>query len=209
MVLKADINSFWVLTSRIKSDVSKILLNMVEEIFLITGNEDKLESAKRAFKNTDIELKQLDNDFPEIQAPISLEVAQHTIKQAMEKYDKPVVREDHSLYLDAIPSFPGPYLSYFDNNLPAEKLLELLNGRERSGYFKIATVLGLSNGETREYEFKVPIKIAEEIRGNERNWDRILMLEDSDKTFAETDSESRQKIYNKNFRRIAEELSGN
>jgi XTP/dITP diphosphohydrolase len=180
---------------------------MVEEILLITGNNEKFKAAKQAFEGTNIELKQLDEDYTEIQASSSLEVAKHTVEQAIEEYDKPVIREDHSVYLDAVPGFPGPYMSYFDKNVPAERLLEILEGEERTGYFEIGAVLGLPNGEIKEYEFRVPIEISEEIRGKERNWDRILMLEDGDKTFAETESESRQNIWNRNFRKIAEELS--
>lgn len=176
------------------------------EAYLLTGNSDKLKSARKAFKGKNAVLKQLGEDYPEIQASSSLEIARHTVKQAMEDYDKPVMREDHSMYLDAIPGFPGPYMSYFDQNTSAEKLLELLNGRERTGHFEISAVLGLASGNIKEYSFTVPIEIAEEIRGDERNWDRIMMLEGSGKTFAESSEESRLEIWNKNYRDIAEYL---
>ena len=176
------------------------------EAYLLTGNSDKLKSAQKAFEATDIRLRQLDEDYPEIQASSSLKVARHTVKQAMKDYDKPVIREDHSMYLDSIPGFPGPYMSYFDQNIPAEKLLRLLRGRERTGHFEISAVLGLPNGDIKEYSFTVPIEIADEVRGDKRNWDRIMMLEGSDKTFAESSEESRLKIWNKNYRDIAEDL---
>ncbi|MFO7793741.1 MAG: non-canonical purine NTP pyrophosphatase [Candidatus Nanohaloarchaea archaeon] len=180
---------------------------MTDTIYLITSNSDKLSSAKKAFKKTNIEIKQLDKNYNEIQASNSMEIARHTVEQIIEDIDEPVIREDHSLYLDAVPGFPGPYISYFDQEIPAEKLLELINGKKRTGYFEVGTVLGLPNGEIKEYQFKVPIKISDEIRGDERNWDRVLMLEDSDKTFAESSSESRIEIWNQNFRKIAEEFT--
>lgn len=62
-----------------------------------------------------------------------MEIAEHAVKKAMEDLEEPVVREDHSLYLDALPGFPGPYTSYFDSQIPAEKLLELVEGRKRTG----------------------------------------------------------------------------
>lgn len=178
----------------------------MKEVYLLTGNSDKLEAARNAFEDTDIRLIQLDEDYPEIQASSSLEIARHTVKQAMKEYDKPVIREDHSMYLDSIPGFPGPYMSYFDQNIPADKLLELLEGRERTGHFEISAVLGLPSGEIKEYSFTVPIEIADEIRGDERNWDRVMMLEDSDKTFAESSEESRLEVWNKNYRDIAKDL---
>lgn len=181
--------------------------DMTREVYLLTGNPDKVKSAEKAFENTNIELKQLDEDYPEIQASSSLEVAKHTVEQAMEEYDKPIIREDHSVYLDAIPGFPGPYMSYFDKNIPAEKLLEILDGEERTGYFEIGAVLGLPNGEVKEYEFRVPIEISDEIRGDERNWDRLMMLEGENETFAESSGESRLGIWNQNYRDIADDLS--
>jgi len=179
-------------------------------VYLITSNSDKIKSAEKAFKKTSINLQQLDNDYREIQASNSLEIARNTVKQAMKDNEKPVIKEDHSMYLNAIPGFPGPYISYFDQKIPAEKLLELLDQEDdRTGYFEIGTVLGLPNGEIKEYEFQVPIKIAKEIKGNQRNWDRILMLKNENQTFAETENQSRLNTWNQNYRKIAEKLSNN
>ena len=180
---------------------------MGQNVYLLTGNSNKVSSAREAFDETNIELNQLDEDYPEIQASSSLEVARHTLKQAMEEYDKPVIREDQCVFLDAVPGFPGPYMSYFDKNVSAERLLELLEGEERTGYFEIGAVLGLPSGKIKEYEFRVPIKISEEIIGDERNWDRVMMLEGENETFAESSGESRLDIWNQNFRKIAKEIS--
>ena len=180
---------------------------MADTVYLITGNSDKLSSAKKAFEETSIELKQSDKKYREIQASSSLEVARHTVERIIEDIDEPVIREDHSLYLDAVPGFPGPYISYFDREIPAEKLLKLIDGKKRTGYFEVGTVLGLPDGEIKEYQFTVPIKISDEIRGDNRNWDRVLMLQNSDKTFAESSSESRTEIWNQNFRKIAQEIT--
>jgi len=180
---------------------------MTREVYVLTGNSDKLKSAKKAFEGTSVEIKQLNEDIPEIQASSSLEIARHTVKQVMEEYDKPVIREDHSIYLDAVPGFPGPYMSYFDKNVPAERLLEILEGEKSTGYFEIGAVLGLPTGEIKEYEFRVPIEISEEIRGDEGNWDRVMMLEGENESFAESSGESRLDIWNQNYRDIADDLS--
>ena len=179
---------------------------MTNKVFLITGNPEKLYFARKAFEQTNIQLEQINPDYREVQASSSLEVARHTIEKFIGEYDRPIIREDHSLYLDGIPGFPGPYLSYFDERLDAEKLLELVEGKKRTGYFEVGTVLGLPNGEIKEYQFQVPIKISNKIRGNERNWDRILMLEDSNETFSGSNSGKRAEIWNQNLRRIIEKL---
>lgn len=179
---------------------------MGQKVYLLTGNPDKVKSAREAFKETGIELEQLDECYTEIQADSSLKIARNTVKQATKDYDRAVIREDHSVYLDALPGFPGPYINYFDKKLPAEDLLKLLKGEDRTGYFEVAAVLGLPKGEIKEHQFRVPIEIADEIRGNERNWDRVMMLEGEDETFAESSVESRLSIWNRNYRKIAEEL---
>ncbi len=177
------------------------------KVYLVTGNSEKVKSAEKAFEDTNIELRQLRTSVPEIQASTSLKVARHTVEQICKQYNAPVIREDHSVYLNAIPGFPGPFMSYFNKNIPAKKLLKLLeNFDDRTGYFEIGTVLGLPNGEINEYEFRVPIKISKELKGNKRNWNQVLMLKEESKTFAESCSESRISIWNQNFRKIAEEL---
>ena len=52
------------------------------------------------------------------------------------------------------------------------------------------------------------IKISKEIRGNRGNWNKVLMLKNSDKTFAESTEEENVEIWNKNFIKIAKFLSG-
>lgn len=182
---------------------------MINKAFLITGNPEKLKFANKAFEQTNTQLEQIDPDYREIQASNSLEIARHTVENFIGEYDRPIIREDHSVYLDAVPGFAGPYMSYFDQKLPAERLLELLECEKRTGYFEIGTALGLPNGEIKEYEFRLPIEISEEIRGDEGNWDRVLMLKDAHKTFAESANENRLDIWNQNLRKIASELSSN
>ncbi|MFB6115915.1 MAG: non-canonical purine NTP pyrophosphatase [Candidatus Nanosalina sp.] len=181
-------------------------LMLTTKVILLTGNPEKIESAEKAFEQTELEIEPVESETPEIQAENSLEVARHAVKEALEEYEKPVIREDHSLYLDAIPGFPGPYISYFDNKITPEKLLELLQGKERTGHFEIATVLGLPREGLKEYSFKVPIKISREVRGDSDSWTSVLMLREESETFAESSKDSRLHIWNQNYRRIAEEL---
>ncbi len=79
---------------------------MVENVYLITENPDKIKSAKKAFEDTNINLKHIDENYPEIQASSSLKIARYTVTKALEDHNKPVIREDHSIYLNAIPGFP-------------------------------------------------------------------------------------------------------
>ena len=115
---------------------------MMEKVFIVTGNSDKLMAARRAFENTGIQISRADNRFKEFRVENSIEVARHTVEKMREFFEEPVVREDHSLFLEGLDGIPGPYISYFDRNLPVETLLELLEGRSRKGYSVLCAAVG-------------------------------------------------------------------
>ncbi len=180
---------------------------MVKEIYLLTKNKGKLLAAKNIFSKFGIEVKNIEKNFPEIQADSSLEIAKYSAEEATKEFKVPVVREDHSLFINALNGFPGPYTSYFDKTMPAEKLLELMrNIKDRSGYFEIAAAYAKASGEVKTFIFKVPIKISDKIQGNERNWDRIIMFPESTRTFAEMTEEENVDIWDKNYIAIGEEI---
>ena len=72
----------------------------------------KLDFAGKTFEQKNTRLEQIDPDYREKQASNSLEVARHTVENFIGEYEGPIIR-DHSVYLDAIPGFPGPYMIYF------------------------------------------------------------------------------------------------
>lgn len=181
---------------------------MTKEIYIITKNKGKILAAQRVFSKFGIKVKNLEKEYPEIQADNSLEIAKFTAQQASQDFKVPVIREDHSLFINGLNGFPGPYTSYFDKMIPAEKILELLKGvKDRSGYFEIAAAYAKPTGEVKTFIFKVPIKISNEVRGMNRNWDKILMFPNSAKTFAEMTEEENLDIWDKNYEDIGKEIS--
>ncbi len=45
---------------------------MTDKVFLITGNSEKLDFARKAFEQTNIQLEQIDPDYREIRPPAVL-----------------------------------------------------------------------------------------------------------------------------------------
>lgn len=180
-------------------------------IILITRNQGKLLAAKSVFDRYKINLESCNEEFPEIQADSSLEIAKHTALEASIKLDKPVIREDHSLYVNAL-GIPGPYTSFVEKKLSAEKLLEVLtNFTDRTGYFEIATVYAEPSGLTKEFVYQVNIHIKDKIavadpRGG---WNGILCLENEERAFTEYPEEERLDVWNKNYSQLAEFLMYN
>jgi non-canonical purine NTP pyrophosphatase (RdgB/HAM1 family) len=175
----------------------------MKTIHIVSKNKWKVLGAKEAFAKYGIEIKPIKKEYPEIQADSSLEIAKHTALMAAKEFDVPVVREDHSLFLNEL-GIPGPYTHYMESRIPAEKLASLLK-KDRRGYFEAAAVYAEPDGFTKSFILKVPIKIAKKPRGNRGNCDRILMLGGSNKTFAEAGewNEETVWVWNKNFVKIA------
>lgn len=180
---------------------------MKPEVYLITRNKGKLLAARRAFSKFKIELKQIAKDYPEIQADSSIEVARHTVAEAVKEFGVPVIREDHSLFIKALGGFPGPYTNYFDRTIPAELLLKMMSSfKDRSAYMELAAAFALPNGGMFDFAYKIPLKISESVRGSIGNWNKILILKDDKETFAEVTEESRVDMWSKNYENIAKKI---
>lgn len=178
------------------------------EINIITKNKGKLLAARSVFDKYNITLNQITEEFPEIQANSSLEIAKFTALEAAKKLNLPVIREDHSFFINVL-GIPGPYTNYIEKKLPAEKLLEIMkNSDDRSGYFEIATVYAEPNGFFKDYVYQVPIEISTEIKGSlQDGWSRIIQLAKQNRTFAEYPEEERKEVWNKNFDELAKWLT--
>lgn len=178
------------------------------ELVLVTRNKGKLMAAQSVFDEYNIKLESVEKDYPEIQADSSLEIAKYTALEAATDIGKHTVREDHSLFINAL-GIPGPFTSFIEKQVPAEILIKIMNTfSDRTGYFEIATVYAKPDGFTKEFVYKVPIEIAEEERGDlQSGWARILILKGESRTFAEYPEEERLHIWSKNYREVAEYLS--
>ena len=177
-------------------------------INIITKNPGKILAARNAFAKFGIKVNPIKRDFPEIQAETSLEIARFTSLQAAKELNLPVVREDHSLFINAL-GIPGPYTSFIEEHLPVEKLLKILETQEdRSGYFEIATVYAEPNELTKDYVYRVPIVFKKEIKVPDPRggWNGIIRLENDERAFTEYPEEERLNTWNKNYILLGEFL---
>jgi len=180
------------------------------QVNILTKNPGKMLAAKKTFEKYKIKTKFIEGEFPEIQADSSLEIAAFTAKSAAKKLGIPVIREDHSLFIKAL-GIPGPYTSYIENKLSAQKLIKILKKiPDKSGYFEIATVYAPPNGKTKSWIFKVPITISTKPKGNlSKGWNKIIILKGEKRTLAEYPEKERLDIWNKNYEKIAKLLITN
>lgn len=175
---------------------------------LITKNSGKLLAAKNAFGKYGIRVNQINKEFPEIQADTSIEIAKYTAIQAAKEFKLPVIREDHSMIINAL-GIPGPYANFMERRLPVDKLLEILETqKDRSGYIEVATVYAEPNGFTLEYSYEVPIFLGSKIKipDPKNGWSGIIRLKKETRAFTEYSEEERSDVWNKNYITIAEYL---
>lgn len=180
-----------------------------KQVYLITRNPGKIKSAQNVFDKYKITLLMPEKDYVEIQANSSLEIARFTAVEASKDLGKPVIREDHSLYLNSL-GFPGPYTSFIEKKLSAEKLLKILEScDDRTGYFEIATVYAEPSGLVKEFVCKVPIHIKKEevVPDSRGGWNGLLCLAGEQRAFTEYPEEERLDAWNKNFTDIAKFLA--
>ena len=174
---------------------------------MLTRNSGKLKAAKNVFDKYNIDLESTDLEFPEIQADSSLEIAKEAATTAAKTLNKPVIREDHSLFLNAL-SIPGPYTNFIEKRISAINLLKILSVfNDRTGYFEIATVYAEPSGFTKELVMKVNIHIKEQEKVKGEGWSGIMCLEGKDKAFSEYPEEERLSVWDKNYQAIADFLN--
>ena len=177
------------------------------KVYLLTKNEGKLKAAQSTFDKYGIILLSVDKEYPEIQADSSLEIAKYSAQQAARDLKAPVIREDHSLFIEAL-GVPGPYMNYIEKKIPANlisKIIEVI-GNNR-GWFEVATVYAEPDGKTFEYVFKVPMTFGKEPKGdNPRGWNGLIRLNKETRSITEYPEEERLNIWNKGYEAIAKHL---
>jgi XTP/dITP diphosphohydrolase len=103
-------------------------------VIFATTNEGKLHEASEYLVEP---VKQLDFDYPEIQADDLASVAAHGARAAYRHAGEPVFVDDSGLTIDAFDGFPGPYSSYVEDTVGVERVWRLTEPEDdRSGAFR-------------------------------------------------------------------------
>lgn len=177
----------------------------MKQVYLLTGNLDKIKAANLIFNKHSVEALPLELDIPEIQAATSTEIAHYMVEQAYKLTGKPIIREDHSFFIKEL-GFPGPFMAYADKTIDNDHLLKILATLDsREAYFELGAAYVDANGKISEFSYQVPVVMSEEARGIEKlRWERLMMFPGDTKTFAELDADDRLEVWTKNYESIAE-----
>jgi len=169
------------------------------KLYYITKNPLKFRRAKEFFKNTDIELKQLAIDTPEIQEESPIEIAKASVKFVARKINQPLIKLDTAFYIEALNGFPGPFVKYINNWLTPEQILTLMKKKKnRKAYWIDAIALFLPGKPIKVFSSKEEGTIALKPQG-ENGWgvDKIFIPKGAKTTKANLNDKERLKISNK------------
>jgi len=163
-------------------------------ILFITSNKGKVKEAKTYLSPLGVEVLQRQIDYPEIQANTLEEVVEFGVMWLKDYLDEPFFIDDSGLFIEALNGFPGVYSAYIYKTLGNEGILKLMNEiKNRKAYFK--SVIGYYDGRVHVFTGITRGHIINEKRGNYGfGFDPIFLPENSNKTFAEMQTEEKNRI---------------
>jgi inosine triphosphate pyrophosphatase len=169
---------------------------MDKTLTFITSNKKKLDEVVKILgPNIPYKLQALDLDLPELQGEIEYIVTEKC-RLASLKVDGPVLVEDTSLCFNALGGMPGPYIKWFQDKIGLEGLNNLL-----MAYTDKRAVAKCIFGYKKNKEDHIHIFIGKvnghivDVRGPLHfGWDPIFLPDGYNQTFAEMDSDTKNKI---------------
>ncbi len=160
-------------------------------VTFITGNSKK---AGYLEKLLGLKIKYQKLDLDEIQSLDINKIVEHKARQAFNIIKIPVLVEDVSLEFEELNGLPGPFIKFFVDNVPFEKICNLVKENRRAtarcvfGYFD-GTNLKLIEG-------KLEGRVSIEPKGeNGYGWDKLFIPNGYEVTRAEMNEEDNYKTY--------------
>lgn len=181
----------------------------MKKIYFVTTNNYKFKKFSQSLGLQHIELEQLSEETPEIQARNNQEIAAFSAEWAANKYNIPVVKEDIGLYLDALKGFPGPYLNQIEKWIETDGFINLMASKEnRLAYWEYAISYCEPQNSPVIFFTHQKGSIATEARGKS-GWyaDKIFIPAGQEKTIAELLDENKYIRNEQHYEQLKEHLS--
>ena len=158
------------------------------EFFFATGNDHKIEEARAALSQFQLEVTRLDEYRKlEIQSNDLEEIASGALALIIHETKKPVFVEDSGLFIHELNGFPGPYSSYVFETLGTEGILKLMDGaKSRKAEFRSSVAFGMDGTWLANFSSATEGTIQLQARGTKGfGFDPIFVPLWTQKTFAE------------------------
>lgn len=173
-------------------------------LHFITSNKSKFSEAKTFLKP----LKQLDINVPEIQSMDIHEVIRAKLEAARKEHEGELMVEDTALTIGGLGGLPGPFVKWFLESLPLEKIAELAEASGDTSADAL-TVVGYHDSKgVKFFEGRLHGKIVAPRGKRGFGWDRIFQPDRHDKTWGEMTlaEKNRMSMRKEAFSQLAEWL---
>ena len=176
----------------------------MNEIYFITGNENKLKEAREIIPN----IRGLNIDLTEIQSIDAHEVIKHKLLEARKKHFGNFIVEDTSLYLGCLNGLPGPLIKWFLKSIGNEGLVKIAKDHNNHKALAKCIIGYYKDDEIKFFEGVIEGTLTESKGENGFGWDKIFMPNSYEKTFAEMNIEEKNKISHRKiaFEKLKESL---
>ena len=165
-------------------------------IYFITTNKGKFREVKTELNRINIDVKQIDIEYPEIQADTHEEVAVFGLEWLRRRMKKTLMIDDSGLFIDALNGFPGVYSSYVFKTIGYNGILKIMEGGKNRGA-RFESCIAYMEPKKAPVFFKgiCKGKIADKPKGRDGfGYDPIFIPTGYKKTFAEIPIEEKNKI---------------
>ena len=162
------------------------------KLIFITGNKNKLREAREILHDFDVENQEI--DLPEFQGEPHF-IATEKARIAAQKLGCAVFVDDTNLCFEALHGLPGPYIKDFLTKLGPLGLVKLLSAYDDKRARAVALIGFCEPGkEPLVFEGSTPGTIVSPKGSTHFGWDPIFLPEGYEKTYAEMESETKNKI---------------
>lgn len=178
----------------------------MQQIFLVTGNENKLREWRQMIPST-IDLQSVSIDLIEIQSDDPVEIVTDKAKRAYDQVGKPVIVEDVDAGLEKLGGLPGPFIKFFNSKLGKDALYKLAGHEGEKAM--IACTAAYYDGEELIIARGEVNGVVVAPRGDSFGFDIVFVPDGETQTYAEMTLEKKNSLSHRHkaIRSLVEKLN--
>jgi XTP/dITP diphosphohydrolase len=154
-------------------------------LYYITGNQNKIDVAKKFLEPLEVSFIPQALELIEIQSHSIEDIAKFKAEQAFEELKQPLFVNDHGWSITVLNGFPGAYMKYINEWLTAEDLLRLMRGKENREAILTEVLCYIDSNTTKIFIAQHRGSVLEESRGSGPPGLTTISLTEDGKSIAE------------------------
>ena len=163
----------------------------MENVYLVTGNENKFEEAQKILG---IDLNFLKMNLEEIQSEDIYKIVKEKAKIAYNAIKRPVIVEDVGFYLECLNSFPGPLVKNMVSSLGPTGIYELVKNYKEKTCVVRCVICYFDGSHFNFFTGDIKGKIVRPAGKNGFGFDPVFRPDGKKKTFGQMSKEQKNEI---------------